>query len=175
RAAAPAPPRVPALPPTCQQLGVNLSGGEFYDHHGGVYGVNYIYPGIDYITPQFMGENNAWEMDYFHGKGLDLIRLNIQWEIVQPTLNGPLSTFDIDRIRQVLDNAAARNMKVIIAPHNFARYEVSGTPTLIGSTQVPYAAFADFWQKLAAQFVGHAGLYGYALDNEPHDTGGLWV
>ena len=40
---------------------------------------------------------------------------------------------------------------------------------------MPYAAFTDFWQRMATHFAGHPGFYGYSLDNEPHDTGGLWV
>ena len=170
-AAAKPPPPDPARPAlACPQFGVNLSGGEFGSTLPGTYGVDYLYPGID-----AQGFNNAWELDYFHSKGLNLIRLPLQWERLQHDLYGPLSTFDLGLIDQVLANAAARGMTVIIGPHNFARRTIGGTDYVIGSAQVPYAAFTDFWQKMAAHFAGHAGLYGYSLDNEPHDTGGLWV
>jgi endoglucanase len=164
--AGPRPP--PAL--ACPLLGVNLSGGEFGSTLPGVYGVDYLYPGVN-----AMGYDNEWELDYFHSKGLNLIRLNVQWERLQHDLNGPLTTFDLDLIDQVLANAAARGMTVILSPHNFARRQINGTDYLIGSAQVPYAAFTDFWQRMAAHFAGRPGLYGYSLDNEPHDTGGLWV
>jgi aryl-phospho-beta-D-glucosidase BglC (GH1 family) len=42
----------------------------------------------------------------------------------------------------------------------------------IGSPQVPYAAFADLWTKLAGAFKGQPGIYGYDIMNEPHDMGG---
>ncbi len=154
----------------CQQFGVNLSAGEFGSNLPGIYGVDYLYPGID-----AEGYDNAWEMDYFHSKGLDMIRLPLQWERLQHDLNGPLSDFDINLIDQVLDNAAAHGMKVVIGPHNFARRTIGGVDYVIGSAQVPYSAFTDFWHRMAQHFAGHPGLYGYALDNEPHDTGGLWV
>lgn len=160
----------PAPSVLCQQFGVNLSGGEFGSALPGTYGVDYIYPGID-----AEGFTNAWEMDYFHGKGLNLLRVPLQWERLQHDLYGPLSTFDLGLIDQVLANAAARGMSVVLGPHNFARRTIGGVDYIIGSAQVPYSAFTDFWQKMAQHFAGHAGLYAYALDNEPHDTGGLWV
>jgi len=161
-------PKTPPAP--CQQFGVNLSGGEFGSNLPGTYGVDYIYPGID-----AEGFTNAWELDYFHSKGLNLIRVPLQWERLQHDLNGPLSTFDLGLIDQVVANAAARGMSVILGPHNFARRTIGGTDYLIGSPQVPYSAFTDFWHKMAAHFAGHPGVFAYALDNEPHDTGGLWV
>ncbi len=156
--------------PACPQFGVNLSAAEFGGTLPGVYGTDYLYPGIDAA-----GFSNAWELDYFHSKGLDLIRLPVQWERLQHALNGPLTAFDLDMIDQVLANAAARGMAVILGPHNFARRTIAGTDYIVGAPEVPYAAFTDFWQRLATHYSGHAGLYAYALDNEPHDTGGLWL
>lgn len=167
-ATANAAPKTPATP--CQQFGVNLSGGEFGSNLPGTYGEDYIYPGID-----AEGFTNAWELDYFYSKGLNLIRVPLQWERLQHDLNGPLSTFDLGLLDQLLSNAAAHGMSVILGPHNFARRTIGGVDYLIGSPQVPYSAFTDFWHKMAAHFAGHAGLFAYALDNEPHDTGGLWV
>jgi endoglucanase len=161
-------PKTPGTP--CQQFGVNLSGGEFGSALPGTYGVDYIYPGID-----AEGFANAWELDYFHGKGLNLIRVPLQWERLQHDLNGPLSDFDLGLIDQVIANAAARGMSVILGPHNFARRTIGGVDYVIGSPQVPYSAFTDFWHRMAAHFAGRPGVFAYALDNEPHDTGGLWV
>ena len=85
-AAAKPPPPDPARPAlACPQFGVNLSGGEFGSALPGTYGVDYLYPGID-----AQGYNNAWELDYFHSKGLNLIRLPLQWERLQHDLYGPL-------------------------------------------------------------------------------------
>jgi endoglucanase len=167
--AGPPPPAV-HTPLTCPQFGVNLSAGEFGSALPGVYGFDYIYPGIDDGT-----HSNAWELDYFHSKGLNLIRLGVRWERLQHDLYGPLTDYDIGLIDQVLANAAARGMTVVIVPHNEARRNINGTDYLIGSPQVPYAASTDFWRRMAEHFAGNPGLYGYSLDNEPHDTGGLWI
>lgn len=154
----------------CQQFGVNFSGGEFGTTLPGTYGTDYIYPGID-----AEGFTNAWELQYLHGKGMNILRVGTLWERLQHDLNGPLSTFDMNLLDQLFDNAAALGMKVIIEPHNFARRRINGTSYIIGSAQVPYSAFTDFWHKMAAHFAGKPALYGYGLVNEPHDTGGLWV
>jgi hypothetical protein len=45
----------------------------------------------------------------------------------------------------VLTNAAARGMTVVLGPHNFARRTIGGVDYIIGSAQVPYSAFTDFW------------------------------
>jgi aryl-phospho-beta-D-glucosidase BglC (GH1 family) len=168
---APGPGRAASPQPAgpCASFGVTLSGGEF-GAVPGVYGEDYSYPGID-----AEGEYNEWELDYFHGKGLNLIRLPLQWERLQHELNGPLTPFDLGLVDQVVANAAARGMSVILGPHNFAvRTDASGDH-LIGSPEVPYSAFTDFWRRMAAHFAGRPGVYAYALDNEPHDTGGLWI
>lgn len=154
----------------CQQYGVNFSGGEFGSASPGTYGTDYIYPGID-----AEGFENAWELQYLHSKGMNLLRVGTMWERLQHDLNGPLTQFDMDLLDQLFDNAAALGMKIIIEPHNFARRTVNGTTYLIGSPQVPYAAFTDFWHKMAAHFAGHPALYAYSLVNEPHDTNGLWI
>jgi endoglucanase len=53
---------------------------------------------------------------------------------------------------------------VLIDPHNYARYNGN----LIGSAAVPHAAFADFWSRVAQQFVGNPRVL-FGLMNEPHD------
>ncbi|HCH79036.1 MAG TPA: endoglucanase, partial [Pseudomonas sp.] len=54
--------------------------------------------------------------------------------------------------------------------HNYGRYHGE----LIGSSKVPYDAYASVWRELAKRFKGHRGLLGYDIMNEPHGTVGLW-
>jgi endoglucanase len=131
--------------------GVNYSGAEFGSALPGT-------QGIDYIYPTGSGRNT-----YFASRGLRLIRLPIKWERLQHQAYGPLSQADLDGVRQVLDGAAAANMKVIIDLHNFGRYY--GTPLTVADSP----RLANFWQQLAAALRGHPALYGYELMNEPHD------
>jgi len=155
----------------CQPFGVNLNGGDFGQGQlPGTYGTDYVYPGIN-----FGAWNEEGELDYFHARGLNLVRYPFLWERLQHALNGPLTDFDLARLDQAVSNAAARGMALILEPHNYGRRSVGGAASVIGSGAVPYGAFTDFWQKLAAHFAGRPGLYAYSLINEPHDMGGLWV
>lgn len=141
--------------------GVNLSGGEFGSNVPGEYGVDYTYP-------------TAAEFAYFKSKGLNFIRLPFLWERVQRSLNSPLDTTELGRLDTVIGYAQAQGMYVMLEPHNFDRYNIAGTDYLIGSPQVPDAAFADFWTRMAQHFGGDANVY-YNLMNEPHDDGGHWA
>ncbi len=142
--------------------GVNLAGADFGDGNvPGVYGVDYTYP-------------TASELDYYKNKGLNLIRLPFRWERVQHNLWGGLDGAELGRIDGVVAAAKARNMKVILDVHNYMRFRLNGSLYLIGSGQVPTAAFADFWTKLAARYNGETTIYAFSLMNEPHDTNGTW-
>src|SRR5262245_21220188 len=136
-------------------IGVNLSGAEFGSTPRGTYGIDYIYP-------------NASELDYYHSKGADLIRLPFGWERMQPVLGQGLSQAELARMMTFLDAAAARGMKVVIEPHNFGRYDGQ----TIGSAAVPLSAFKDFWIRMADVLKGHPAIWGLDLMNEPHDMGG---
>ncbi len=140
--------------------GVNLSGGEFGSNVPGTYGVDYTYP-------------TAADFAYFKGKGLNFIRLPFLWERLQRTLNGPLDATELGRLDTVLGYAQAQGMYIMFEPHNFDRYQLSGTDYLVGSAQVPDSAFANFWQQFAQHYAAQPNVY-YNLMNEPHDTGGHW-
>jgi endoglucanase len=142
--------------------GINLSSGELNpERNPAAYGKDYIYP-------------SASELDYYAGKGFEVVRLPFRWERLQPALFGPLDPTELGRIKSVVEAARARHMRVILSPHNFGRYFLGGNETLIGTGGVPIKAFADFWRRVAAQFAGNDAIYGLGLMNEPHDSQGLW-
>lgn len=139
-------------------VGVNFSSPGFGSSAlPGKYGTNYIYPAESYY--QKYGE-----------LGLNLVRLTILWERIQPQLNGELNAVELARLLQSLDFADKHGVKVIVDLHNYYRYYGK----LIGSTEVPIASFADVWTRLATKLSDHPGLRGYGLMNEPHNTNGLW-
>ena len=134
--------------------GVNLACGCFGERKPGViaaYGSQYIFP-------------SESEMDYFAHKGSNVIRLPFRWMDLQPVLNGPLDTAALGRIKDVVKAANARGQVVLLDPHDSARYydKVVGTP------EVPNAAFADFWGRLASQFPTNSRVW-IGLVNEPYD------
>ena len=145
-----------ALPPELQMIGVNQAGAEF-GRGVGVYNKDYTYPG-------------AKQFDYCQAKGLKVIRLPFKWERIQPQLAQPLAEAELARLDAVVRLARERNLKLILDMHNYARYEGK----VIGTAEVPNAAFAKVWALLAEHFRDEEAIFAYGIMNEPHATNGLW-
>lgn len=151
-AAAPAPsPSSPSSSNALQWRGVSLAGAEFGSNVPGTFGSDYTYP-------------NAGEAAYFSAKGMNLVRLPFLWERLQPTLNSPLDSTELARLRGFVDSVTAAGTHVLLDLHNYARWHGN----VVGSASVPNAAFADFWSRLATQFKGNPRVL-FGLMNEPHD------
>jgi endoglucanase len=129
--------------------GVNLSGAEFGQSVPGTYGIDYTYPNQD-------------EVDYFLAKDMNTIRLPFLWERLQASKNTAFNATEQTRLTGFVAAATAKGARVILDPHNFARYYNN----LIGSAQVPHAAFADFWTRLANLFKNNPRVI-FGLMNEP--------
>jgi endoglucanase len=132
--------------------GVNLAGADFGSTVlPGILGVHYTYP-------------NKQEVDYFAGKGMNIIRFPVLWERLQRSLYGSLDAAEIQRVDLFVKQVTDRGLQVILDPHNYARYRGQ----LIGSQAVPHAAFANFWWRLADRYKGNPKVI-FGLMNEPHD------
>ena len=135
-----------------QWRGVNLAGAEFGEGSlPGTYGTHYIYPEVSSVT-------------YFRNKGMNTIRLPFRWERLQPTLMQAFNATELARLTTFVNGATAQGMTVIIDPHNYARWQGK----IIGSSEVPNSAFADFWSRLATQFKGNSKVV-FGLMNEPNN------
>ena len=131
--------------------GVNLAGAEFGESQlPGSYGSDYTYP-------------TSTEIDYYLRKGFNVFRVPFRWERLQHALGAPLDGAELSRLEGVVGHATGRGARVILDPHNYARYYGS----LVGSSAVPNAAFADFWSRLAAQYKGNPRVI-FGLMNEPN-------
>ncbi len=157
-----------AASPSAQAAGrgANISGAEF-GSPGGAINSSYTY-------------NSAKTFQYFGGKGLTLLRIPILWERIQPTLNGPLDTTNLNALKQDIAWAKTYGCQVIIDIHNYARYSINsgGTYTSYiidnvygGSVKVSAANLANLWTALSTQFKNEPGVYAYGMMNEPHDMG----
>lgn len=152
------------LPPLHAQgalkfAGVNLSGAEISSSKKpGVLNVDYFYP-------------RAQDYDYFAGKGMNVVRLPVLWERLQPSPQGALDPAQLALIRTAVKQAKAKRMYLIVDIHNYASYYGKK----IGSATVPIKTFSDLWQRLAREF-GDDNAVIFGLMNEPNNISpGLWA
>ncbi|MDR2013639.1 MAG: cellulase family glycosylhydrolase, partial [Rhodanobacter sp.] len=155
-----------------QFRGVNLVGMEmdyaaYSQTNGPVAGTNY---------PVF----DTRLIDYFVSKKVGAIRLLFSWEAMQPHLYDPIPNAAantnyqayFNNYKRVIDYATGKGLQVIIEPWDADSSGGAGggrwRGNVIGSTQVPIAAFADFWNKMAAVYKNNA-LVSYGLINEPNN------
>jgi Cellulase (glycosyl hydrolase family 5) len=141
--------------------GMNTSSGGitqpgFSRSSPGTYGGNYVYP-------------DRADFAYLRGRGLNLTRIPFRWERVQPQLNGPLKSAELDRFKKCFDDASAVGMRVIPNVHNSkGRYHFSAfNYGVLGSASVPISAYKDLWVRLAAAWRDHPAVAGYDIMNEP--------
>jgi endoglucanase len=133
--------------------GVNIAGGEFYDPlkvPEPICGTNFTYPTRE-------------EFEYFAARGMNTFRIPFRWETLQPKPKEPFRPAEIGRLKAVVTPATDRGLIVILDPHNYARY----FGKVVGGPEVPDEMFADFWARLAAEFVGDESVW-FGLVNEPN-------
>ena len=147
--------------------GVNLAGAEFGFSHRNTddeHGRDYIYPVSAFIQsydePAFLVE-----------QGIDLFRLPVRWERLQPVLFEPLSSEELGRLIVALEELRDLGAYVVVDVHSYARHRGS----VIGTDDVTAAAFADFWARLSAELRPYPEVL-LGLMNEPHGLPpGDWV
>ena len=147
-----------ATPPPFM-MGVNLAGAEFgASELPGTYNTHYVYPGVA-------------QLDYYKARGIELVRLPFKWERIQHALYGPLDATELGRLDTFLNQVETRGMRVILDMHNYARRRVGTTTHVIGSAEVPRAAFQDVWERLAAHVKDRDCIWAYGIMNEPYGLG----
>jgi len=142
---------------TCY-LGTNLAGFVFGNDIPGIFNKDYTVP-----TPA--------EIDYFVGKGMNIFRLPFRWERLQGVQLGEFNSTYLGYIDSVVKYATNKGAAVLLDPHNYARYYGK----VVGTTDVPTAAFADFWSKLANYYKPIPSVI-FGLMNEPNSMATeLWL
>ena len=139
-----------ALASNIEYGGVNLSGAEFGTNLPGTFGSDYTYP-------------THSEVDYFVGKGMNIIRLPFLWERLQHSEYATLDSTELGRMDDFVSYATGKSASVLLDPHNYARYYSN----IIGTAAVPVSAFQDFWSKLAAHYKNNSRVI-FGLMNEPN-------
>jgi endoglucanase len=136
-------------------MGVNASGMEFSEGtFPGTVNTNYVLP-------------TTSEIGYYAGKGMGIVRLPFAWERLQPTLSGAFDTTYLGYIQSAVTAIRATGMMVLLDPHNYSMYRLSGQNRHhIGSSSVPASAFVDLWKRLATLYKNDSGVV-FGLMNEP--------
>ena len=148
--------------------GINLAGAEFGENNlPGTLGHDYTF-------------NSETTYRYFGAKNLNLIRLMLRWERLQPVLRGPLDANYLAGVKNNVAWAKAHGDRVILDIHNYGRYKITENGVLTtytldnvygGVVKVSGADLADLWGRVAVEFRNEPAVYAYDLMNEPHDMG----
>jgi hypothetical protein len=147
--------------------GVVLAGGSFgaadsntgfSSRATGRYGYDYSY-------------ENAAGYRFLASQGVQLVRLTLSWERLQPVPGGPLNAVELGRVRTALGQAQRAGLAVILDLHNYGSF-AAGTATgsrklLLGSPDLPISQLADFWSRLAAATRDEPAVTGFDVLNEP--------
>ncbi len=131
--------------------GVNIAGGDFgAETLPGTYGHDYVYPDPSTVA-------------YFAAKGMNIIRVPVRWERIQPELGGDLNGAEMRRLDAVFASAAAKGMRAILDVHNYATYNNA----VIGTKDLPASALGDLWGRIAARYKDNDTVI-FGLMNEPN-------
>lgn len=106
---------------------------------------------------------------YIRQKRMNVVRLNITWEMMQPELNGPLDPKQVAIVEEQIERITAAGAFVILELHNYGRRSLGGVNRIIGEDRLVRGEdFADVWSRLAARWKTNSRVI-WGLMNEPHD------
>ncbi|MBN2718886.1 MAG: glycoside hydrolase family 5 protein [Deltaproteobacteria bacterium] len=113
---------------------------------------------------QYLTKGYASYLKWFREWGMTTVRLPFKWEYLEPELGGEFDASELEELKITVFSLRTYRAKIIIDLHNYARYDGD----LIGSSDVPVAAFADTWRRLAEIFKPYPEVM-FGIMNEPHD------
>lgn len=139
-------------------VGINLSGAEFDSAKMALWRTKEVYPDKHVI-------------DYFADRGMNIVRLPINWQRLQQHLCGPLDSRSLAKIDGVVSLATSRRMTTIIDLHEFG--DALGKP-IVGDGH-DARCLANFWSKIASHYRGRTDVW-FDIMNEPHSqTAAQWL
>ena len=131
--------------------GVNLAGAEF--NSGTLPGTlfkNYVYPSSSVLT-------------YFKNKNINLIRLPIRWERIQPSAYSNLDSTNLKQITAVASYAKSNNICLLIDIHNYAKYYGIALSDYSDAEDMLY----DLYTKLLTNLSDYTDYVAIGFMNEP--------
>lgn len=118
-------------------------------------------------------------IDYFADKGMTALRFLVCWEALQSQLMGPIPAAEVGHYRSYFDHytrvvdyaTRVKGMTVLVTPWQVGPDGGVGGVRwrggLVGTAQVPIAAWSDFWRRLATVFADNPRVE-FVLVTEPH-------
>ncbi|PWC26597.1 cellulase family glycosylhydrolase [Teichococcus aestuarii] len=140
-------------------FGVNIAGASFGTPSASdAVGTSHIYP-------------SHADIDYFAAKGMDVIRLDLKWERLQPDLAASLDEAEMKYVDEAVDYAASKGVAVIVSLHNYGKYNEN----FIDKSTVEASDFQDVWCRLSGRYLEKGNVI-FGLMNEPYDhTTEEWI
>ncbi|KAJ7596855.1 glycoside hydrolase family 5 protein [Mycena floridula] len=154
---------LPAKKPSRDDLpflgGVNMAGYDFSVATDGSFTGN----GVDPPVAQFA---------HFASQGVNIFRIPFAWQLMTPTVGGPLNETFFTRYDKTVKAALATNAFVIIDLHNYARWNGQ----IISQGGPTNEQFASLWHQLAFKYAKNPKII-FGIMNEPHDLTSVstWV
>jgi endoglucanase len=108
------------------------------------------------------------QMDFYHSKGMNFFRVPIWWDRLQPIMNNSFDATVWGEVQDVVSYALSLGCTVMINNHCMGGRKVEGVDRKLGDPELPYAALADFWARIAAAYKDEPRVW-FDLINEPHD------
>jgi Cellulase (glycosyl hydrolase family 5)/IPT/TIG domain len=106
------------------------------------------------------------QMDFYKAKGMNFFRIPIWWERLQPTMSAPFDATVWSEVQDVITYGLSLGCTVMINNHCIGSRQVGGIDRKLGDPQLPYAALADFWTRIAAVYKSEPRVW-FDLINEP--------
>lgn len=152
----------------------------YHNRNGLVTGINYAGPEFAHGAGGFSNLNPGdftWayptqaDLAYHASRGIDVIRLPIRWERLQPAFYAALRESEKNAITATLDAAAATGLKIMLDIHNYAliHYDdgngIQNLTLIHGTNQA--TAYYDFLEKCVDAFGAHSAWHSIDIMNEP--------
>jgi endoglucanase len=108
------------------------------------------------------------QMDFYQSKGMNLFRVPIWWDRLQPEAMTDFDATVWSEVQDVITYALGLGCTVMVNNHCMGGRQVEGVDRKLGDPELPYAALADFWVRMAAPYKGEPRVW-FDLINEPND------
>ena len=106
------------------------------------------------------------QMDFYKAKGMNFFRIPIWWDRLQPTMSAAFDAQVWSEVQDVITYGLSLGCTVMINNHCMGGRQVAGVDRKLGDPQLPYAALADFWTRIAAVYKSEPRVW-FDLINEP--------